>query len=410
MRRALLLLLVLVASGCTAPGAGDAAQDAQDAPRFLAPVVLGKGGPEPVVRLSPEGDVLYVAAQDAGGGSPHVWVSTDGGGTFVERRPNAVGGGEVDLATGSDGMVYLTQLGPRGNVVSVSRDHGRTWQTSPIGTQSQYFDREWLAVDSQERVFMVAREFGVNAAAGVARSDDRGVTFQPRGHAWSTVDEPGQANGNLVTRGTTLHLVYVCRDGLAVCVATSTDGATTFTRAVVAERSALVANVYPSLAATGDGLLVAWSDATSGALAVYTSTSRDGRSWTAPVRATPPQGTSTLPWVAARGDVAWLVYLHADAALAQTDSAAAQGAAWTPHALRLDLQGRPAGEPLPLAPEPVHRGVISPPVGQGSATARDRNFGDFFTALVTPAGKLVAAYSTDEGSPETVRDVVVRER
>ena len=360
--------------------------------------------------FSPEGDRIYVAAQDPNGGGPRVFISRDGGATFAVKRPTTEGGGEVDIAAGPGGMVYVTQLGARGNVVSVSRDRGETWSTSPLGGASQYFDREWLAVDGQGRVYVVAREFGQTASAGVARSDDRGLTFPPRGKAWTALDEPGEANGPLVAVGNAVHLIYVCRGGDTVCLSTSRDGGITWTQRVVAERRASVANVYPALAATGSGLLATWSDASEGALAVYVAHSSDGVSWSAPRRVSPEGGTSTLPWVAARGSVAWLVYLRVDRPLTATDCPDAAGAGWIPYAQPLTADGRAAGDAHALTRAPVHTGIISPPVGVTcSGGARDRNFGDFFTAVVSPSGKLIAAVSTDEGTPESTRNLIIRE-
>lgn len=413
MRAATLALVVLLFAGCATPGPGDDADPTPvaGASRFLAPVDLGPGGPEPVIVLSPEGDRVYVAAQDPNGGGPRVFVSKDGGATFTTKRPTTQGGGEVDLAAGPNGAVYLSQLGARGNVVSVSRDRGETWTTSPLGSASQYFDREWLAVDRQGRAYIVAREFGQTASAGVARSDDGGLTFPPRGKAWTALDEPGEANGPLVAVGSDVHLVYVCQGGEAVCISTSKDGGLTWSRSIVAQRGASVANVYPSLAATGSGLLATWSDASEGALAVYVSRSADGVSWGAPTKVSHAAGTSTLPWIAARGSTAWAVYLHIDAPLSATDCAAAADAGWIPHARELTDTGAPRGEPIALTATPVHKGIISPPVGVTcSGGARDRNFGDFFTAAVSPAGKLLVAVSMDAGDAGSTRDLVIAER
>lgn len=412
--RVLAVLVLLILAGCATPGADE--KDGDGAPptaasRFLAPQDLGEGGAEPVVAYAPEGTHVYVAAQDAEGGSPRVWISDDHGATWTMTRPNAQGGGEVDVAAGPRGAVYVTQLGPRGNVVSVSDDHGATWQTAPLGGPSQYFDREWMAVDAQGRAYVVAREFGTTASAGVARSDDGGLTWPPRGKAWTTLDEPGEANGNMIAVGNAVHLVYICRGAEAVCVTTSRDGGLSWERNLVAQRGVGTANVYPSLAATSRGLVAAWSDATDGTLAVYVATSADGKSWSAPRRATPAGGTATLPWVAARGDVAWVAYLHTDKALRATDCGDATDAQWVPHAVPLGLDGAPRGEPSALTTTPVHVGVISPPVGQTcSGAGRDRFFGDFFTATVTPAGKLLVATSADDGTFAGTRDVVIRER
>lgn len=412
MRPGPLLVLAFVLVGCSTPGSDQTDPTPTPAAgRFLAPQDLGAGGPEPVVAFSPEGDRVYVAARDAEEGGPSVWISKDGGASWTRREPTSEGGGEVDIAAGPGGIVYLTQLGARGNVVSVSRDRGETWATAPLGGPSQYFDREWLAVDAQGRAFVVAREFGQTASAGVARSDDQGLTWPPRGKAWTAIDEPGDANGPLVAVGSAVHLVYVCRGGEGICLASSRDGGLTWDQRLVADRQASVANVYPALAATARGLLAAWSDASEGALAVYVSHSSNGDSWSAPRRVSPAGGTSTLPWVAARGQTAWVVYLRVPESLRATDCPEASRVAWVPYAQPLSVEGGLQGEPVALLETPAHRGIISPPVGQTcSGAARDRLFGDFFTAAVAPSGKLVVATSADRGDEASTREVVIRER
>jgi hypothetical protein len=412
-RSALLVLLLLLAAGCTEDGGGDAADatptggtGAQASP--FTRLDLGAGGPEPVVAVADDGYV-YVGAQDARGGGPRVWVSADGGKTFAMKRPTTQGGGEVDLAVGPKGAVYLTQLGPRGNLISVSHDRGETWTTAPLGPQTQYFDREWLAVDAQGRVYAVARQFGQAAAAGVSRSDDGGLTWLPQGYAWDAAREPGLHNGNLVAAKGTLYLPYICRDGEGVCVATSRDAAVTWTQSLVAQRSGATDNVYPTLTLSSAGVIVAWSDATEGRLAVYTSFSADGRTgWTSPTRVSPAGTTASLGWVTARGDEAWVVYLTTPAQLSLTDDPPAEDADWFPVAVPLNARGASPGQEIRVGDEAVHHGVISKPIG--GSRIRDRNFGDFFTATLDAKGKLLVAVSTDQGTPESTRDLVFIER
>src|SRR5688500_1710624 len=105
--RALLVPIVLLLAGCSAPGNGDDGATAPTGPeglpvaRFGAAVdVSGRsGGPEPVIEVGPDGAV-WIAAQDAAGGPPRVWVSTDGAKTFRVSRPSNVAGGGVDTAVG----------------------------------------------------------------------------------------------------------------------------------------------------------------------------------------------------------------------------------------------------------------------------------------------------------------------
>lgn len=412
-RSALLAVLALLVAGCTG-GGGDGGNGGDGGGATPGPGMtftrldLGPGGPEPIVVVTDDGYV-YVAAQDARGGGPRVWVSKDDARTFTMKRPTTQGGGEVDLAAGPRGAVYVTQLGSQGNIISVSGDHGETWRTSPLGPATQYFDRQWLAVDERGRAYALARQFGQAAAAGVSRSDDGGLTWLPQGHAWDASNEPGLGNGNLVAARGALFLPYVCRDGEAVCVATSRDAGVSWSQSVVAGRSGNVDNVYPTLAVSDAGVIVAWSDATAGRLAVYTSSSADGRGgWSAPVRVSPASTTATLGWVTARGSEVWVVYLTTPHALTSTEEQAAEDAAWHPVALRLDARGASPAQEVRIADQPVHEGVISKPIG--GSRVRDRNFGDFFTATLDGKGRLLVAVSQDKGTPESTRDLLFVER
>ena len=353
-----------------------------------------KRGPEPIVVVADEGWV-YVAAQDAKGGPPWFWASQDGGRTWRSARPSSQSGGEVDMAWGPRGMVYYTQLGPQGNVVSVSRDRGQSWTSTPIQSlTTQYFDREWVAVDPQGSAYIVARQFGSlgqDTWAQSSRSDDGGVTFLAQGRVWDATREPGGGNGNLVWHAGGLLIPYVCRDVQGVCVATSRDRAQSWTQALVVERDVRTDNVYPvAAAAEGGRLLVTWSDASDGRLAVWVASSTDGgRSWSRPWKASADDESATMPWLATGGGRAWLVYLSTPTALQAADERAAEGALWTPMAARLDAGAQQVAERGPVM-GPVHEGVMSKPVGQGGGTF-DRSFGDFFTAAVDRNGKLLVA-------------------
>lgn len=410
-RQAPLVVLALLVAGCASGGD----EDPSDGPAptggagAFTRLDLGAGGPEPIVVVSDDGYV-YVGAQDARGSGPRVWVSKDGGKSFAMKRPTPQGGGEVDLAAGPDGAVYLTQLGAQGNLISVSHDHGETWQTSPLGAQTQYFDREWLAVDAQGRAYALARQFGQAAAAGVSRSDDGGLTWLPQGYAWDAAREPGLANGNLLAKDGVLYLPYICRDGNGVCVATSRDAAVTWSQSLVVERPDVTTdNVYPTLAVSSSGVLVAWSDASDGRLGVYTSFSSDGRGgWSAPTKVSPPGTTASLGWVTARGGEAWVVYLTTEPSLKLTDDPAVQGKGWFPIARPVGARGDAPGAEIRITEEAVHTGVISKPIGGNRV--RDRNFGDFFTATLDSKGKLLVAVSSDKGTPESTRDLLFVEK
>lgn len=364
------------------------------------------GGPEPVLRVAPDGAV-FVAAQDPQGGGPRVWVGDAAARSFSLTRPTSQGGGEVDMAVGPNGVVYVTQLGTSGNVVSVSRDRGATWTTSPLGAQTTYFDREWLGVDERGAAYVVARPKGDNTVSQVSRSDDQGLTFVPQGAPWDAAHEPGLTNGNLAfsTRG--LAMPYVCRDGAAVCVARSADRGATWTRALVAEGGDK-GHVYATLGATSEGWVVAWSEPVSGRLAVFASHSGDGDSWSAPTRLSGSSESALAPWVATGARGGWIVWLSTPTAVTSGDDAAAARAEWAPQGVLIDARGAPQRAPEALA-GPLHVGAVSPPIARGGAAPYNRFFGDFFTAALDPNGRLLVAAEKDAGLGGASHVVVLRE-
>lgn len=415
----LLALAVLALAGCaedSSPNGNGATPPASGAPgpRFEAPITLPgeRGGPEPTIVMAPDDGTIFVAAQDPVGGGPRVWISRDGGTAWTEKRPTTEGGGEVSIAAGPGGFVVLTQLGQRGNVVSVSRDGGDSWTTAPLGSVTQYFDRQWAAIDERGSAYLLARVFSDRTSAAVSRSDDRGLTWLHRGNPWDADHEPGNANGNLLAAGGALWVPYVCRDAKAVCASVSRDRGVSWDQSLVVARDVGVDNVYPAIALLGATPVVTWSDASSGRLAVWSAVSTDGgASWSAPVRVSREDESATLPWVAADArSRAWIVYLSAQEDLRAADGKEAAQASWRVVAVPILDNGAPRTAGGPAWGESVHTGVLSRPVGRPSADAPfDRNFGDFFTAALTRAGKLVVAVSSDRGSPESIRASVIRE-
>jgi hypothetical protein len=373
-----------------------------DAARTLSP-----GGPEPVLAIGGDG-TIYVAAQDAAGGPPRVWASTDGGKNFRLASPSTQSGGEVDIAGGGGASAYLTQLGPQGNLVSVSKDDGATWTPSPLGGLAPtYFDREWVAADSSGTVYLVSRELGAASggaptAAGASKSTDGGVSFTPDGTPWDAAHNPGTSNGNLVATGGWLAFPYTCGGGDAICFAAGEGGGPTWTQTLVAARGADVGNVYPTLASDGSTWVVAWSDSTSGRLAVWISSSTDdGGHWSVPWRASAGNESAIDPTLAyGRGGFA-LAYLATNASLSDPGQDSASQATWSAVAMRIDPASASASARGAPFSGPLHAGVISKPVGHPGTGPYDRSFGDFFTAAFDNNGRLwvSAPRTTDSNSP-----------
>jgi hypothetical protein len=154
-----------VCGGLTAPTVADPG-GSPGVLRFAAPVVLaGHCGGEPSITTDLHGHVYVSGIVNTGGpgskrhcyattqvpnptGQPipvttqgiPVWVSADGGRSFgAQQRVGAaeVLGGDSDIvADRHDGSVYLAEMQVYGMNLCRSVDHGRSWQSFPIGAQS----------------------------------------------------------------------------------------------------------------------------------------------------------------------------------------------------------------------------------------------------------------------------------
>lgn len=208
MRRLVIpLVLIVIAAGCTAPGADVAPADVIDedpnvtvvarpaasadgdgaavpAPDVGAspavvlppparlpfgepvelPLLDGFGGGEPNIAALPDGTLFATSPTGAappnaleGGG--YLWRSTDGGATWdMLRGPDcpaacAFCSCDSDVVASEDGWVYYTDwwiagfAGPGNYLVERSSDGGETWEATPITTREALLslvDRQWL--------------------------------------------------------------------------------------------------------------------------------------------------------------------------------------------------------------------------------------------------------------------------
>lgn len=174
----LLLVPVLLAAGCAAPGARLDADDssrarlARPGPAFLAPVVLTSegGGFEPSIDVAPEGTVYAAAAKssrpnDGARLASWTWYSKDGGATFQDL-PSPAGahrllfGFEGDTAVDAKGRFYFADTYLPDNVLhrwSPGAD-GPTWDWSrPLqGTTAPLDDRPFLSAHGDGVVYLLS--------------------------------------------------------------------------------------------------------------------------------------------------------------------------------------------------------------------------------------------------------------
>ncbi len=140
---------------------------------------------EPMVVEHP-GGALFVTGY--GGGTPHLWKSTDGGATW-ERvdvgtpADGAVGNSCVDLAVASDGTLYFITMGfvldtfeGTHIAVGVSHDVGASWSWTYL-SQDRYDDRPWVEVAPDGTAHVIWND---GAGVSYAVSTDGGRTWSER--------------------------------------------------------------------------------------------------------------------------------------------------------------------------------------------------------------------------------------
>ena len=193
-RLASLIASATVASvvGCSGGGARGEGAGAAAARLVALPATDHVGGlaREPMIVQGRDG-ALFVSGY--GEGTPLLWRSTDGGGTWERvdvgtEADGAVGNSDVDLAVGPDGTLYFVVMSfdrtaseGRGIAVASSRDGGSSWTWTWL-SRDRFDDRPWidLAPDGTAHVVW-------NDGAGVSHavSADRGLTWteRPRIHS-----------------------------------------------------------------------------------------------------------------------------------------------------------------------------------------------------------------------------------
>ena len=282
---------------------------------------------------------LYAAAIQGVPGGVDMWKSMDGGATwsYLGEPDGAqalatfglngvgIGGGDEDLAVGSNGAVYMDSLWLGAVTQTVSTDGGSVWTNNPAASNLPGDDRQWLAPFGSNILYETYKQVGAalngTDSIFVAKSFDGGLTFpqisevttpelgvQPGVQGNMTVD---QTNGNVYT-------VFTGADGGEIYLARSTDGGQTWTLKLVYQGVSGVSlqNIFPTVAVDGgSNVHIVFSDSRN----VYLTSSRDqGASFTPPVRVSNGGGTKTAvaPWVTAgssgKVNIQWWGTSHTD--------------------------------------------------------------------------------------------------
>ncbi len=286
-------------------------------------LVLGVQGIEPRVRTDALGNIYAAAIQGVPAGTD-VWKSMDGGNSFqylgqpdgaqaaaAIARGFGVGGGDEDLALGAAGNVYVNSLWLGSATQCTSSNGGTTWAVNPFSSDVPLVDRQWIASQGNNILYLTYKQLGVLLAGTesvfVAKSFDGGITW-PQITEVTTPQfgvQPGdQGNIEVDPNNGYVYTVFFGSSGNNLYLARSTDGGQTFIIKLVyqATPGTSLVNVFPSIAIDhGGNLYIVYSDSHSAFLTVSTDY---GATWSVPVRVSNGPGTKSAigPWVTA-GDV-----------------------------------------------------------------------------------------------------------
>jgi hypothetical protein len=231
-RRTALIAAGLVATlGAMTPAL---ANSDSTAAKFTKPVVLkGYAGGEPSLALDPRNpNNVYVTAPQfvpaiansligapAGDKGVGFWASYNGGRTFPVARNvgSYTGGGDSDVAVGSDGTVYVADLEATAAAICTSHDHGKSWASGNVASaaddcsgvttnqQGPENDRQWLTVahGQADVIYLTYHDFSAGFPI-IERSTDGASTFAPCGSILNPSGPAGQnyspVNGTLVAK------------------------------------------------------------------------------------------------------------------------------------------------------------------------------------------------------------------
>lgn len=417
------LLVGLLLAGCTSP---DPPVPPPPAPGLsfgpaLTPATAPDGfGSEPSLLIARDGAIYFstvLGSADARGDG--VFRSTDGGTTwdYLGKADYPFGGGDSDLEELADGTLLLTgQWRPAaapanpigspyvtgGESVFRSTDRGTTWTPFPVAGYLPYADRNWLATDGSQTVYLTFNQ--AQAGLLVTKSTDGGQTWMPpvvvEGTASQAGDGPNGIPGDAVVdpKSGVLYIPYGPGPGGGTVqrLYASKDGGQTFTGHVVrtTPSDASSGAIFSTVAVDGNGtLFYAWAETQAGAMRAFVAASRDGGvSWTEPVAASPPRLSIAFPWIVAGANGTLAVAYYAAEGTFLPDAAPAN-ATWRPMVAHLPSLDGPL-ETVWIGEAPNHVGPICT---GGTGCSTGRLLGDFFEIAVDADGRIVIVWADDIG-------------
>jgi hypothetical protein len=180
--------------------------DADPVLRFLEPLLLGRayllddpatcavsncGASEPSVEVAGDGTV-YATGVCCVGKSPPIWVSRDGGATFQELEGDALREGfgiEGDFAVDDAGNMYFSDISLASTYFSSWDKDGKHRHTTPAWPFQPLVDRPWVRADAEDHVVFA---YNTGTSTVVATSDDGARTWTQRYEAPANLGALGQ--------------------------------------------------------------------------------------------------------------------------------------------------------------------------------------------------------------------------
>ena len=412
-----LALAALLLAGCAAPAGPDGGGvqgGAADALAFDPPVPVSRDfpGAEPVIAVATDGTLYAEGIGGTGSGNVNkVWRSDDGGASWVDITPPAIGEARSNdgfVAVGNGDRVYAANVFQTTFQLFRSDDRGASWVPLPVPRVPALMHRHWIVPTGERTVHVAVEGFppgflpylagqgGLDAVQGTpndgmwyARSDDLGQTWTLPQHVDPRVNFAGQ--GPLVASADGQRL-YVPRyeDEAGAFSPTyekghwyllaSEDGGASWERREMFDLAAELSTAVPGLALDMAGALhFAWTQAEGGSSRLRIAHSSDGgRSWTQEAIG-PRNGTMAMAWVAARGTDLGLLWYAADV----EGPASKVDAPWFVDYMEVTANGTRVAR---VTPEPIHHGNVcarGPACGPGE----DRRLLDYPWLVFDPEGR-----------------------
>jgi hypothetical protein len=444
-RLAGLALLAAVGAAALAPATPRAAATATDTRRFAPPKVIdtnpAHSSGEPSIRVSGDG-TIYIAGPtglggvrapitlpvEAGSGGDLLWKSTDGGvtWTYLGSYDGSIGGGDADITTSADGVVFASGLYLACISVARSADDGATFVPSPTGGCSYTVvdDRQWNDVDTDGTVYTAFGNTG-GAAAGqifvvpslvsapvVVPGPAIQVSVDPN-YQWPGVLDIDQRDGTVYVAWNTSGAPNDCDDPDNPCDGPAGSVTPDEIRLGVLKKGASAAEA-PKLVATrtfdtfdafvgvdvgADGrIYVVWNErhpTVGETWTMLSSSANGGDTWTAPVRVGSAAHTTVFPWVSV-GDAGRVAvsYYGTTAKGRSPETVSGDWYVWS----SFSTDGGATFQEYKTTPHYIHQGAVCTS-GTGCASGA-RDLLDFFETDTDANGCLVTTYTDNS------RDVV----